>query len=145
MTGISEAKIARMEIKGTGTEEELGAYRSALLGALGTAVGATDQPIPQPARARKVETKSPAITGHLGDGSVRTTHWNGLERGDVVELRGEGRKQFRFLYHHKYPDERGEYVEVSGPLVRYNGAVRGTQCRSVSPDRIKILNSQRRR
>lgn len=145
MTGISVAKVARIEIKGTGTEEELSAYRSVLMGALGEALGASDDPIPPPPKKgkAKVETRSPSVSGHFSDGSVRTTHWMGLERGDTVELLGEGKKKFRFLYHHQYPDDRGDYVEVSGPLVRYNGGIHGTQCRSVRPDRVKIHNKRR--
>lgn len=146
MTGISVAKVARIELKGTGTEEELSAYRKALLNALGDAVGAQPARPESPAKTKKLESRSPNVSGHFDDGSVRVTHWNGLERGDLVQLVGDkSGKRYKFLFHHTYPDERGEYVEVSGPVVRIHGEPHGTRLRSIKPERIKFATKRGKR
>lgn len=146
LTGISEAKIARIELKGTGTQEELDAVRAALRNQLGVAVGATDAPIPNPPKKRepKVEpapTNSPSLTGHLPDGARRYTEWNGLKRGDLFQIRGE-RGRFRFVYYHE--DDHQRYVECSGPVTRYHDRTLGRQQRSVVPERVVIPNATRR-
>lgn len=150
MTGISVAKIARIELKGTGTDEELEAYRSALKVVLGDVLDSGDPGVhtgvgPDGSRVAPVAeapTASPAITGLGSDGSIRTTEWNGLRRKDLVRVRGlDG--QYMFLFYHK--DDRQEYVEVSGPVVRYRGELRGTRIRDFVPERIILTSTTRRR
>lgn len=133
--GISVAKIARVELKGTGTDEEIKAIRDALKIALGEVLVGGD---PEP--AEPAPTQSPAITGFIGD-AVRVTEWNGLSRGDIVKIKGED-GNFRFLFYHQ--DDHQQYVEVSGPLVRYRDAVRGTRLRSIRPERIIRTGRTRR-
>jgi hypothetical protein len=148
MTGISVAKVARIELTGRGTDEELDLYRGALKGVLGDVLvgsdptahdGDGDGPATTP---RTPATSSPALTGIGSDGSVRTTEWNGLTRGDHVRVQGlDG--QFKFLYHHV--DDHQEYVELSGPLTRYRDQIVGRQQRSIRPERIIIPRSKQKR
>jgi hypothetical protein len=139
MTGLSVAVVARIELKGRGTDVELDSVRDALKAVLGSVVTGAD---PKTAKTGKttVPTKAPPITGYVGDGAVRVTEWNGVERGDIVQLKGE-KGNFRFLYLHR--DNHQEYVEVSGPLSSYRGQLRGRQLRSVKPERV-IARKRRR-
>jgi hypothetical protein len=130
MTGMSVAVVARIELRGRGTKEELNGYRDALKVALGEVVtGDGSATAVEPA-----VTKSPAVTGFLEKrGAVRVTEWEGLRRGDRVKLQGE-KGTFMFLFHHR--DDHQEYVEVSGPVAQVRGQLRGRQLRSVRPERI---------
>lgn len=131
MTGMSVAVVARVETKG-GTPVEVGKYRDALKIALGEVVAPNDEE--GQTAAVPVVTKSPAVTGFLErNNAIRLTDWEGLRRGDVVKLEGE-KGTFRFLFYHE--DDHQRYVEVSGPLVRYRDQTRGSQLRSVRPERI---------
>lgn len=135
MTNISVAKIARIELKGTGTDAELDSYRDALKIALGEVVENSGSEPKKP-----IPTSSPPLTGFVGNGAVRLTEWNGIRNGDIVKISGED-GNFKFLFFHQ--DDHQSYVEVSGPLVRYRDSLRGTRLRSIRPERIKTSGRRR--
>lgn len=73
----------------------------------------------------------------------RVASWNGLQRGDEVQVRGEGGR-FTFLYHHA--DDHQEYVQLFGPIpgtVPRSRSPRAPHERSVLPDRVVIRQKKR--
>lgn len=132
-TGLSVAVIARIELRGNATEEELGLLRGALQIGLGEVVMGEHSDEPVPAAVTPAVTSSPAVTGFLPEGTIRVTAWEGLSRGDLVKVTGE-KGRYKFLYYQQ--GSRGEHVEVSGPVVKRDGRIIGERLRSFRPERI---------
>ena len=132
-TGLTVAVIARIELRGNATEEELGLIRGALQIGLGEVVMGEHSDEPEAAAAIPAVTPSPAVTGFLPEGTIRITSWEGLSRGDLVKVADE-KGRFKFLYHQSGP--KGEHVELSGPVSKRQGRLVGERLRSIRPERI---------
>lgn len=80
---------------------------------------------------RVITGEFPVVEEPQGYG--RFTEWNGLKSGDLCRVAGL-KKSYKFIAY--YVDSKQTYVEVSGPVVTFQGKSFGLRTRCLLPEKI---------